>query len=151
MATVYRCATGTVWRELGRLQADGSGNLAFLDRDVSQGERYGYRLGVLADGREFFAGEVWVSVPEAVLSLEGVRPNPTSGSLAATLEIPEAGNVRLEVLDIAGRVVETRRLWLEPGRHVVPLAPPNALPPGVYTVRMRYRGLVAQAAAVVLR
>lgn len=34
-----------------------------MDRTVSLGQRYGYRVGFLGDGGESFQAEAWVEVP----------------------------------------------------------------------------------------
>ena len=37
--------------------------MVFDDVQVTAGGRYGYRLGIVLDGRESFYGETWVTVP----------------------------------------------------------------------------------------
>ncbi len=71
------------------------------------------------------------------LSLEGAFPNPASGRLAVHLSLPDAAPARLELLDIAGRRVESRLLvGLGVGRHMVLLGQKRALRPGVYLIRL---------------
>lgn len=51
------------------------------------------------------AGVGELSWPEPRLRLEGVRPNPASGPSEVSFHQAEAGPVRLEILDAAGRLV----------------------------------------------
>jgi len=109
VVTVYRSVAQGVWDAVGEVAPDGSGRIVYEDRAVSPGARYGYRLGVVDQGREVFAGETWVEVPLAAeLALGGVRPNPATKELAVTFSLPDAAPARLEAYDLAGRRVAAR-------------------------------------------
>jgi len=78
--------------------------------------------------------EVVTAAKALVTGLEGVRPNPASGSAALTFTLAEAGAARLVVLDVLGReVAVVTQGTLEAGRHEVALNA-NALPAGAYVV-----------------
>jgi len=52
------------------------------------------------------------------LWLEQSRPSPAAGQTSIAFELPAAAQVRLEILDLTGRVVAVPvRRWLEAGRH----------------------------------
>ncbi|HKV44173.1 MAG TPA: T9SS type A sorting domain-containing protein, partial [bacterium] len=85
------------------------------------------------------------------LSLDGVFPNPSTGPLSAHVRIPEAGEVRLEALDVAGRVVASQTAWRQAGVHELPISRGLSFAPGVYVVRLHYRGSIKQTTAIVLR
>jgi len=55
------------------------------------------------------------------------------------------------VLDVAGRVRVSRSGSLPAGTSDVPLTTQRGLPPGLYIVRLQYRGLVLKQTVVVLR
>jgi hypothetical protein len=79
-ATVSRSASGGPWVDVATLDADGMGRMTCVDRDVTAGTRYGYRLGLSGPGGGVFAGEVWVDLPGSPrLALLGIRPNPARG------------------------------------------------------------------------
>ncbi len=71
-------------------------------------------------------------------ALEGVRPNPLRGQgLVVHFALPADAPARLELLDVGGRRVAARDVGvLGAGRHAVDLAPGQALPAGVYLVRL---------------
>ena len=71
-------------------------------------------------------------------ALEGVRPNPTSGSgLNVALVLPTGAAARLELLDVSGRRVVAREVGsLGVGRHTVNLAEGRRVAPGLYWVRL---------------
>lgn len=83
-------------------------------------------------------------------ALRGVRPNPGRADLVS-FAIDRAGDVRVEVIDIAGRRVLERR-WeaLDPGEYTRALARPGELRPGVYLVRLSHGGRTASTRAIVM-
>jgi hypothetical protein len=136
-ATVERLDPGSGWHTAGSLQADGTGTLRFVDRDVTPGARYGYRLRFVDEGVGRVAGETWVTVPAPTLALAGARPNPTTNTLAIVFTLPDASPARLELIDLAGRRIAAREVGsLGAGEHVAD--PTTGHPPvtGVYFVRL---------------
>jgi hypothetical protein len=90
-----------------------------------------------------------VGTPALSFRVSGVRPNPARGPFAIDFALAERGDVRLEVFDVAGRLVARQDAGeLGPGPHQLPVA---SLPPGLYSVRVRQAGYSATARAVVLR
>jgi hypothetical protein len=86
------------------------------------------------------------------LSITSVLPNPMRGStLQLGFTLSRAGDVRLEVLDLAGRRVATHEVsGLEAGTHRVTLSPHRTLPPGVYRARLVQVGRSVSRSVVVL-
>ncbi|HRY33356.1 MAG TPA: dockerin type I domain-containing protein [Bacteroidales bacterium] len=73
-------------------------------------------------------------------SLEANKPNPFSQTTMIAFEIPEAGDVRLELLNIFGSLQGMLlEAALPAGKHQVEV---NAghLPPGIYLYRLKYNG-----------
>ena len=153
VATVYRSVVSGPWSAVGQVAADGSGQILYEDRAVTPGARYGYRLGVMDQGREVFAGETWVEVPlTAELALGGVRPNPATQELAVTFSLPDASPARLEAFDLAGRRVAAREVGrLGGGSHEVRLGEGRPLAPGIYLLRLTRGARVLKARAVIVR
>jgi hypothetical protein len=71
-------------------------------------------------------------------TLDGVRPNPTSGrGLNVAFALPSGAAARLELLDVSGRQVRSREVGsLGAGRHTVNMAEGRGLAPGLYWVRL---------------
>jgi hypothetical protein len=125
------------WKELAPLVPDGVGDVAWEDRDVRPGARYGYRLRLTSAGDQVWSAEVWLTVPAMALSLEGARPNPVSGPWLVRLTLPDAAAARLELLDVSGRCVEGRDIGpLGAGSHAVRPQSSGSLPPGLYFIRL---------------
>jgi hypothetical protein len=152
-ARVYRRTAASDWQALASISADGTGMLAYEDVQVSAGTRYGYRLGVGPAGQEVFLGETWVDVPRvAAFALAGLRPNPAVRNLSVAFSLPDASPARLEVLDIAGRMLLERQVGtLGAGSHVVELSQARALPAGIYLVRLTQGGRSLTTRGVVIR
>lgn len=79
------------------------------------------------------------AVSASVLALGAPRPNPVVAGSAWSIafELPVAGPVRVEVLDVAGRRRLVRRLsHLAAGPHVLAVGGEEGLSPGAYHVRV---------------
>jgi hypothetical protein len=146
---VQRRGPDEAWRALGAAAADGAGLVAFEDTGVEAGTRYGYRLALrAAGGPEWFAGERWVALPPAPGDRVLELPNPVAGGdVRVTFTAPPDQIVRVELFDLAGRVVATRHVPGGSGRGTVALARASDLAPGVYLVRV---GLPVPAVARVV-
>ena len=80
------------------------------------------------------------SVPFPAANAVALRalPNPAANGVTVALDLRDAAEVRLEVVDVSGRRhVERDMGRLAPGQHLVPLAARGDLPPGLYFVRAR--------------
>jgi hypothetical protein len=151
-ATLYRCSPGDAWHAIGSVRSDGTGRISYEDRDVIAGARYGYRLAVREGSDTSFLGETWIDVPRRFeLALQDIRPNPTWQDLLVTFSLPSAAPASLELLDIAGRRVLMRDVGsLGPGSYVLNLGQ-NAVPAGVYLVRLRQGPRAVYRKGTVLR
>jgi hypothetical protein len=77
----------------------------------------------------------------AILSLAGPWPNPSAGDLVVSLSLATPEPAQLELVDVAGRVVASRRLaGLPPGRQALELRESRSAAPGVYFVRLTQGG-----------
>jgi hypothetical protein len=85
-------------------------------------------------------------------ALDGFVPNPARGGFQVSFSLPDATPARLELFDLAGRLVRARTLDApRPGRQWSGFDRSSTLPPGVYVVRLTQgarsvsvRGAVAQ-------
>jgi len=119
---------------------------------VSAGARYAYRLGVHDLEGVTYSAEVWVDVPVAPrFAIQGVRPNPTSRDMWVTYSLASGEAASLELLDIAGRRVLSRRVEPRPGAFSVNLGEGVHLPPGIYLVKLTQGARFETARITVLR
>lgn len=150
--TVERRTADEGWQALGELASDGSGFYAWDDATVAAGGRYGYRLAWNEGATSRTSGETWIDATIGhAFALHGLRPNPTGGASAVAFTLDRAGDVRVHVLDIAGRRVLERRWTLLAGERVMPLARAGELRPGVYLVRIEHADRRRSARVVVTR
>lgn len=154
-AALQRTIAGAnAWTVLDSLDADGAGRVTWTDTAVEPGTTYTYRLGALEGGAEVFRGEVTVLVPSGLaLALRGVQPNPTDGASATlSFTLPYAENAEVEVFDLTGRLVESRRLeGLAAASHVVPFPLWPSARSGVYLVRLTQRGQSSTSRVSIVR
>lgn len=71
------------------------------------------------------------------IALAAPYPNPVRGSHFALRFRAPAGSAILELFDVTGRVVLARTITTTGGEQHMSVGPVNALPPGVYTARLR--------------
>jgi hypothetical protein len=151
-ATLYRKTSDSDWRMLASLYADGQSYMRYSDADITLGETYGYRLGILEAGGESFFAETWVLAEDAHFALEGVAPNPAvGGRMTVRFTLPSDAPATIELLDVTGRRVDARTLSGQAGRQSVELGSVTRIPPGLYWIRLRHAGREGSTRAVMLQ
>lgn len=91
------------------------------------------------------------STPAPPTLLLALGPNPVRhGSLTLQLSLPEAAEVRVEVLDVSGRSVHAQTEHRPAGVQSITIATRGRMAPGVYLVRARAAGREAVRRVVVL-
>ena len=88
---------------------------------------------------------------EPALALKSIGPNPSrDGTVHVEFALPGSGPARLDLIDLAGRLVETREVGsFGPGQHVFALG--QDLSPGIYLVRLAHERGEARAKVAVTR
>lgn len=84
------------------------------------------------------------------LRIRGTGANPSRGPLAVEFTVPRGGPATLQLLDVAGRVIESA-VWdaVSAGEHHVTLGAARSMAPGTYFVRLR-QGARTDARAVTI-
>ena len=152
-ATVYRRTGSSDWESQGSTYADGTGFLSFEDRTTDDGERYGYRIGILEGGEaEQFMGETWVEPLQVEFTIAGRIPNPSlGGRITCSVTLPTDARADLRLYDVSGREVARRVLEPSGGReHAVVFGDGTRLRAGVYVLRAVAGGVVMSRRVVVL-
>ncbi len=146
---IERRARPGEWTRIGSVRVDGVGRAVIEDTAAPQGE-VDYRMVVRTPGGELRLGEVEVTVPAPFTLALGVQPNPARrGRLELSFTLPEAAPVRIEVLDVSGRLVAHEvEAMLPAGAHLRSVG--AALAPGVYMVRLVQGGRSIVQRAVVM-
>jgi hypothetical protein len=150
-AALYRCESDMAWVRLAGLTPGGTGHLAYEDRTVLPGARYGYRLGLQESDGEHMLGETWVTIPRPLLLAVEVRPNPASLASAVWVTLPVAARATLRVLDVSGRQVWSSELeGRGAGQYQLSLGG-GRLAPGVYELHLSQGDLTVTTRAVIMR
>lgn len=85
-------------------------------------------------------------------ALGPVRPNPSRGEVSIGYDLPRAARVKIEVLDVQGRVLATLVSGeISPGRHFVRWRPDRSVPSGLFFARARLGSKVVRERFVVTR
>ena len=90
---------------------------------------------------------------QLALAIRGATPNPAPGGpIRVEFALRDGSAARLELLDVAGRVLRTREVGsLGPGTHVLDLSEGGALRPGIYFLRLTQGGREVRARAAVIK
>jgi hypothetical protein len=98
-----------------------NGKSVLLDRDVTAGQVYWYRLsGVTRSGQtvNFEPLSITAGRPVTSFNLAPIKPNPSRGVAHVTFTVPQVARVTLGVFDIQGRqVASLADRSFEPGRY----------------------------------
>jgi len=90
--------------------------------------------------------------PVTAFALGAIRPNPSRGEVTIAYELPRAALVKIEILDVQGRVLTTLVSQEAPaGRHQVRWKPERSVPSGLFFARARLGGKVVRQRFVVTR
>jgi hypothetical protein len=113
---VERASSADSWSPIATVAPDGSRRVAYVDKGVADGGRYGYRLAITETAGVSYAGEVWVEVPAGRLALAGAVANPSPRNLSVAFALSSAEAATLAAFDLAGRRVAAREVGsLGPG------------------------------------
>jgi hypothetical protein len=148
---VERRENGSDWHRLGPATADGRDLVRYEDADVLPGRTYAYRLEVPSTGGPTWAGLIETRLPDISLSLSVGRVDPVAGSLKLEVELPAAGEVRLEIFDTSGRRIHSRLIagWTR-GIHTIEVDL-GGHPAGIFFARLTHQGRSAIARFALLR
>lgn len=97
------------WETRAMELRDESGTTVAIDRDVTGGITYFYRLAATRGGQLTTFGPISATVGEAIaeFAIGRLAPNPSSGPTRFEYALPRDANVRLTVMDAMGREVAT--------------------------------------------
>jgi trimeric autotransporter adhesin len=146
------------WSTIAPELHDESGVTVALDRTATESGSYLYRLVVqLTSGGSAVFGPVSANILEPLTTsdLTQLAPNPTSGETQVRYAVARAGRVRLELLDVSGRVAATLEdRDHEPGRYVAVwdgMGRRGRVAPGVYYLCLTAPDRVAVRKLAVMR
>jgi hypothetical protein len=89
--------------------------------------------------------------PRSGLALDEVRPDPARTTFTLGYSLADGGEARLEVLDVAGRMLSRVALGDPgPGPHEALILSPPGAPPGVYWLRLTQSGQAVRRRVVLL-
>lgn len=148
---VQRRALDGPWLRVASAAQDGTGYVAFEDPDDLPGARYGYRLALEpVGGPAAYAGEAWLDLPltEADVQLQVANP-AVGGAVSVSFAAPAGRTTRLELFDMAGRVVASQSVPGGLGRRSFVVAGEHALAPGVYLLRVGLERPVSRRVVVI--
>jgi glucose/arabinose dehydrogenase len=144
------------WIEIATERGVVAGAEEALDRNVSPGTTYFYRLsGTYRSGGVTAFPAIAATAGEAFrsLALTRIAPNPSTGPIEVEFVLPRAGAASLRLLDLRGRVVATLATGPSAaGRHRVSwsgIAARGPVAAGVYFLELRSNGVVRSQRVVV--
>lgn len=135
--SVHRRPSGGEWVLVARPVPVGS-VVEYQDHALAPGARYEYRLGIRVGESEIFRGQIAADVPGSLrIGVQGLAPNPATESVTVTFSLQDDQAARLELLDIAGRMMLSRDIRnAQPGAHATSLHGLNSFPAGLYVLRL---------------
>lgn len=157
-ATLQR--SGTLqgpWTAVAGERREDAGVTRVLDRDVTAGQTYWYRVSASRGGSTTTFGPVSGSmgVGATEFALGRVVPTPSTGVMRVDYTLPRASRVDLRVVDVQGRTVSTLLSGMVPAGHYVAswdgMTPGGPAPAGLYFIRMIASGKQLSTRVVLAR
>ena len=132
--------TGGNWEKIGTVNAAGNSDqpVHYQFRDLSpQGDLLLYRLKQVDLNNQFkYSSIVRISAAETIGSLKAY-PNPVHDQLSVGIYSPVQQNVRIEITDAGGRLLQQHSRQLVAGENNIMLSGLSAFPKGLYLVTVR--------------
>ncbi|HEV7780212.1 MAG TPA: GEVED domain-containing protein, partial [Chitinophagaceae bacterium] len=144
---IQRSEDGTNWASIGfmnSLAPNGTSNsqltYSFTDNTVA-GRKLYYRLRqVNLDGASKFSSTVLIKGDKAaLLTIDGLRPNPASTEINVIIATPSRDKVTIRVIDITGKTVVLKLAEIEAGTNTIPLDI-SRINNGTYIVKLECSG-----------
>lgn len=128
------------WNTLAVIHAAGSGAHTYVHETSSESDQHScYRIRVVdCDGAEQYSPGLCVDVSRTGTTAlhAALAPNPAHGRAVLTLDLPEAGQVVMEIWDAAGRAVGGRKdVYLQRGTSLLPIDCTTWIP-GTYLIHI---------------
>jgi len=101
---VYRGDRESALVQIESVSQNGS-LFTYIDRDVTPGASYLYRIGVVDRDGEFYSPVVTVTLDAASTTLAQNHPNPFNPTTQIEFSVGKTGPVSLDIYDAAGRLV----------------------------------------------
>ncbi|NJL77202.1 MAG: T9SS type A sorting domain-containing protein, partial [Saprospiraceae bacterium] len=142
---VERSENGKDFKKLAFVQGNGTTLEAqtyqFADQTARKGQTYYYRLRQIDfDGRFDYSDIVTALILSDKIEVAEFAPNPVSGSQAQlNIALPNAGEVSLQVFDVAGKLLHSNLQDLASGAHTLNVDVNNFLA-GTYFVKLTTNG-----------
>ena len=142
---IERSADGMLYEKIGEVAASVNSNTYkaynFTDNHPLVTGNY-YRLKMIdADGKFRYSNVVAFAGNNAVGLVAGnVSPNPFTDVVNVMLTLNNTSLVSLRIIDLAGRVMQTKNIQGKPGQNPVQLSGLSELTPGVYYLRINMAG-----------
>jgi PKD repeat protein/outer membrane lipoprotein-sorting protein len=142
---IERSTDGATFIPIGRLNSNTAGNNSYTFTDPLTGitgySRVYYRLRIVEFSGPFTYSKI---VPITIKNLKNdllvnLHPNPFSDAITATIQINTAGSVRVELIDLAGRIVYKNERKLPAGINTVTYNSFDNLSNGAYLIKISYK------------
>jgi hypothetical protein len=116
---VYRAnGRGEDFTTLTTVNAPENGKFSFVDKDVTAGGAYRYKVGVIEGDNEYFSPVADVRLPGAKITLSQNVPNPFNPETTIRFSLPSSERVTLNVYSATGALVRTLVDGVQPsGNH----------------------------------
>lgn len=113
----------------------------FVDRDVTKGQYYYYRLKMLdRDGKAEYSGIRSAILPTSNVNVS-IYPNPTNGNVNLDFVLEESANTLVDVYDMTGKSILRKEVEARKDRNVISLDLLDQ-PAGIYSVKIIINGRV---------
>jgi hypothetical protein len=124
-----------------------SGGWANLKNSPHLQLKFSFTEGATGNGNNFYLDAVTLPMPDGLRDLKNsvglnMFPNPTDGNVNLQFNLPQASNVQVSVMDLAGRkLMSVTDASFAAGEHTLQINSGSTLANGVYMVNINVNGV----------
>lgn len=139
---VERSTNGNIFEEIGKINAKGkvnqNTNYELIDAKASLlgVSNIYYRLKIVdRDGSYSYSSIVLITVPDILITIINIFPNPTRGEATVSISSPKEQKIQWQLVDQAGRVINNQSTVVRKGSNNIPVSL-QSLPSGTYFIKV---------------
>jgi len=139
--TIERSETGLQYKQVGTVEGryqDGTENTYYFDDPTELQKPTYYRLSINNNSGRPSYSQIILLQPHSNIFQARVIQNPFKDIIRIQLDVPQKATVYMKLLDISGRLLDSRETPLPRGAQIIEWDGLNRLANGIYTLNISY-------------
>ena len=139
--TIERSETGLQYKQVGTVEGryqDGTENTYYFDDPTELQKPTYYRLSINNNSGRPSYSQIILLQPHSNIFQARVIQNPFKDIIRIQIDVPQKATVNMKLLDISGRILDSREIPLPRGSQIIEWNGLDRLAKGIYTLNISY-------------